>query len=396
MIHSNHTIRNKNISVILQTIIIEKEISRADLSKITGLNKPSVSEITKKLIDKHIILETGYGLSGTNGGRKPVLLTFNTTVASCIAINIDKDVIRFDLRYIDGSLIKKLVYPYAEFITKIISFDNNQLIKFLCHNIDYLLNIDTISNYGIQGISIAVHGIVYKGKIVFTPNYALDKLDLFSILKSKYDIPIFINNEANLSALGEYTFSSTTTSLVCISIHSGIGAGIISNGEMLIGTKGYIGEIGHSIISPNGKECPCGNRGCLEQYISKQVMYNKLRDYFKEDVSFTNLINYWKHGESFVTKLLEYYINLLSIEVNNIICMFDPPILILNSKLFYHIPELINYLKEKLTNRLYKSTSIKISKLNDDAISLGCISIVARDFLKIDCLKLTTFDNTKL
>ncbi len=393
MIHTNHTVRKNNEAFILQTIINNIEISRADLSKLTGLNKPSVSDIIKNLLHNHIINETRLGASSNTGGRKPILISFNAKVASCIAINIDRDTIEFNLRYIDGTLIHSLIYDYDDFISLIEDFNSPKLINFLQFNIDTLLSIDTDSFYGTKGISIAVHGIVKNDKIMFTPNYKLDELDLFSELSSIYDIPIYINNEANLSALGEYTYSSYSESLISISIHSGIGAGVISNGNMLVGKKGSIGEIGHAIIYPNGKKCPCGNFGCLEQYISKKVIYDTLQEHFNKKINLSDIIKYWNQKDPFVKEFITKYVTLLSIQINNILCTLDPATIVINGNLFFNISDLLPLLHKNLSNNLYTNANIKLSTLKNDAILLGCVAQMARHFLKVEHLKLTNIFN---
>ncbi|OYW68204.1 MAG: hypothetical protein B7Z24_07205 [Pseudomonadales bacterium 32-42-5] len=100
---------------------------------------------------------------------------------------------------------------------------------------------------------------------------------MISIFSKKYDYPVFIENEANLSALAEYTYSSDKNRLININIKSGIGAGIAQLGELQKGSNGRFGEIGQTILFPNGAKFPCGNNGCLELYASTEVLYNNIR-----------------------------------------------------------------------------------------------------------------------
>lgn len=147
--------------------------------------------------------------------------------------------------------------------------------------------------HDIVGMTIAIHGIVYENQITFTPYYDLDDYPLHEELQKIYPFPVTLYNEANLAALGEYTFSSLSKNLISISIHSGVGAGIVHDGLLEIGKHGQAGEIGHTILFPQGKLCPCGNRGCLEQYTSNKVIYNEFAALKKMESVNSNILTYY-------------------------------------------------------------------------------------------------------
>ncbi|WKK92437.1 ROK family protein [Clostridioides difficile] len=182
-------------------------------------------------------------------------------------MDVGYDYIFSSLSYLDGTIIN------SKKLTDIqVSKDN------VIQLIDEIINSYNISKidtpYKVIGLTLAIHGITCENKVLFTPYYNLNEIDLYSILSKKYDFPIHIENEANLTALAENTFSTVHNSLLSLSIHSGFGSGIIINNKLYSGRNGMSGEIGHTIIMPNGKLCPCGNRGCLEQYCSEKRYLN--------------------------------------------------------------------------------------------------------------------------
>ena len=137
--------------------------------------------------------------------------------------------------------------------------------------------------YNLIGVTIAVHGRVCNDKILFTPYYDLDEIDLkYELSKLMPNLDFHLENEANLAAIGEFTNSiETLNNTVVINIHSGVGSGMIVNGKLYTGLNGSAGEIGHMIIVPNGKKCPCGNHGCFEQYCSMPALlddFNSISD----------------------------------------------------------------------------------------------------------------------
>ena len=133
--------------------------------------------------------------------------------------------------------------------------------------------------------------------------------------------------------LGEYSFTSDSENLVSINMHSGIGAGIVKNGNLEVGAHGFTGEIGHQIIVMDGKECRCGNRGCLEMYAPTKFATIGL---LRKNLDYVNAIilrEYYQNQDRDARQVVEENINHLTIGINNLIAHYDPSIIILNSSL---------------------------------------------------------------
>jgi glucokinase len=121
------------------------------------------------------------------------------------------------------------------------------------------------------GIGVgAANGNYYKGTIENSPNLGWDYVDVRAELAKHYSIPVAVTNDANAAALGEMLFGAAKgmKDFIVITLGTGLGSGIVANGEMIYGADGFAGEIGHTIIDPNGRLCACGRRGCLETYCS--------------------------------------------------------------------------------------------------------------------------------
>lgn len=382
MITSKYSIREQNEATILKTVIDKKGISRAELSVFTGLNKASVSSITKTLIDEELVTETGIGDGSTSGGRKPILLEFNGQSALSISFDIGYNYIEALLSYLDGTELETVSQ-------RKISVTASNVVSFIKQIIAQFEQKIPITKHGIIGVTIAIHGIIHQNKIVFTPYYDLDQMNLYEELADSLAYPIYLENEANLAALGEYTFSSHFDSLVSLSIHSGIGAGIVEDGKLQLGKHGKAGEMGHSILYPRGRQCPCGNHGCLEQYASNKVLY----DTFSEAKSLSSVnskvIGTAYHAQDPVAvELINNNCFLLSIGINNIVTLYDPEVVIINSSLYREIPTMIELVKQQIESHFSKDIIIKNSSLENKATLYGCIAINAQRFLNVQKLKL--------
>lgn len=133
--------------------------------------------------------------------------------------------------------------------------------------------VETASNQvALCGIGIgAPNGNYYHGSIEFAPNLAWKGIvPLVEIFKQFYRVPVVLTNDANAAAIGEGMFGAAKgcRHFIVITLGTGVGSGIVVNGELVYGHDGFAGEIGHTIVDPNGRQCNCGRRGCLETYAS--------------------------------------------------------------------------------------------------------------------------------
>jgi len=124
---------------------------------------------------------------------------------------------------------------------------------------------------GVAGIGIgAPNANFYKGTIENPPNLDWDFVDVKAEIGKYYEVPVAITNDANAAALGEMLFGAARKmkDFIVITLGTGLGSGIVANGELIYGADGFAGEIGHTTVDPNGRRCGCGKLGCLEAYVS--------------------------------------------------------------------------------------------------------------------------------
>lgn len=152
-------------------------------------------------------------------------------------------------------------------------------------------------NVVLRGVGIgAPNANYYKGTIELAPNLSWKGIvPLAGKIKDKTDLPVFITNDANAAAMGEMIFGSAKKikNFIFLTLGTGLGSGIVINGELVYGHTGFAGELGHTIIVPGGRDCGCGRQGCLETYASasglvRTVLY--LLSEMKEESSLRGLI----------------------------------------------------------------------------------------------------------
>ncbi len=383
MLVDKYMIRKQNESIVLAQIIKHGTISRAEVAKLTGLNKATVSEITASLIEKELVEELGEGSGTKKGGRKPVLMGFNQRAGYTLNFDLGYNYVSSSLTFLDGSFVDT---------KKIKNFEVNRdnVMEILADIInDHQAKSQSSSTYGLVGITIAIHGIVEDNQIVFTPYYNLDQLDLVAELEQLYDIPVIVENEANLTAVAEATFSSRDAEIVSLSIYSGIGAGVIINEQLHKGKAGKSGEVGHSTLYPNGRPCPCGNQGCLEQYCSEKAVLEAFSQETGLKAELNVLISEYREDNPVVLQLIDEMAFHLSIGVNNLICHFSPETIFLNSAIIRKIPEILSLIKSHLSSSFNQDVALVNSKLGANATLYGAAAISIRRFLELKSLDLT-------
>jgi glucokinase-like ROK family protein len=250
-------------------------ISRADLTKRSGLSAPTISRIIDGLIREGFVTEIGAGVS--RGGRKPTLLRFSGIDSYIIGIDLGTTNIYGVLTDLEANVIAEIKIP-----TKVEGgFD--QVMERTSEVISELRGHLRNRQGRICGIGLAIAGLINRELeiVEFSPDFHWHNVDVRSYLSRKHaDIPIVFDNVTRVMALGEiwYGAGRNYQDFVMVNIGYGIGAGIIIRGTPLYGSLGMAGEFGHITLDRDSDvQCECGNFGCLEALASGNAIAKAAR-----------------------------------------------------------------------------------------------------------------------
>jgi len=369
-------IRKANIVEILKLLFNNPNISRIDISKLINLNKASVSEIISLLVEKEIVSEIGIGNGSSSGGRKPILLKLNEKAGLSLSIDLGTNYIGFLLTDLNKNII---AYEHYE---TVVNKDN--VVDIVVNTINSLENYIKEYKYGLIGVSLAIHGRVYNDSIKFTPYYDLDKINLKEELsKILPKIRFHLENESNLAAIGEFENSEEKLkNSIVINVHSGIGSGIIINEKLYTGFEGRSGEIGHMVLVPNGKKCPCGNKGCFEQYCSIPALLEEFNNKSSLKVkTVKELCKLYNSNNKEAIDIISNNIELMAIGITNIFNLFAPDNIFIHSELIDYIPEYLNLVNDKINSIFSKDVTLLPNKLDGKSNLFGGITRCIYDFL---------------
>ncbi|QWF76279.1 ROK family protein [Bacillus subtilis] len=371
-------VKKVNQKLLLKEILKNSPISRAKLSEMTGLNKSTVSSQVNTLMKENLVFEIGQGQS--SGGRRPVMLVFNKKAGYSVGIDVGVDYINGILTDLEGTIV---LDQYCHLESNSPEITKDILIDMIHHFMTHMPQ----SPYGLIGIGICVPGLIDKDqKIVFTPNSNWRDIDLKSSIQEKYNVPVFIENEANAGAYGEKVFGAAKNhdNIIYVSISTGIGIGVIINNHLYRGVSGFSGEMGHMTIDFNGPKCSCGNRGCWELYASEKALLKSLQTKAKK-LSYQDIIDLAHLNDIGILNALQNFGFYLGIGLTNILNTFNPQAVILRNSIIESHPMVLNSMRSEVSSRVYSqlgnSYELLPSSLGQNAPALGMSSIVIDHFL---------------
>lgn len=376
-------IKKINRGLILRKIIEEKLISRADLSKITGLNKATISVQVADLLEDNLIYETQQEHNVV--GRRPIMLSINRKVGYVLGIDLDYKQIQYIVSDLGGQ-------PVHHKSVKLNTDKYDVIVSTLINDIKKYQAEWAASEYGLISVIIGVHGTVKKDESIhFIPTYQWENKDLKVDLKNKIDIDITIHNNANLSAYAERVYEyHDSNNLINIMLTSGIGLGLMVDGKLQTGFHGFAGEMGHMIIQQNGDICNCGNRGCWELYSSEKSLFaNLIKSLHLDQLTYDELEHLITEKEQGTIEIIEQYIVDLSTGLNNIINLYNPETLVLTSDVLKMYPNAIEKIKSNFHSTVSQYGSLVLSQLGSKSCSMGACALAIQRFLEVPEIVLT-------
>ncbi|MGO2683204.1 MAG: ROK family transcriptional regulator [Microbacterium sp.] len=253
--------RGHNRALVLQTLYHSGSMSRADLSRETGLTRVTISDLVAEFIADGIVVELG--IRETVGpGKPPILVDIDRHGHQIIGLDLsDAEVFRGAVLSIDGDVIERRDVPRPA------PSDGQAAYAAMLELGRELVSAATTS---LLGVGVGTPGVVRPdGLVLNSPNLGWTDFALEAQLSRDLDLPVVARNDANAAVLAEYTFGAARSDFILIKIGFGVGAGLISGSQPLMGSRFAAGEIGHVVVGTDGgPHCVCGRDGCLEAWLS--------------------------------------------------------------------------------------------------------------------------------
>jgi predicted NBD/HSP70 family sugar kinase len=294
---SSETARVINRDIILQLIRARQPVSRADLARLSGLQRSTVSQIIEQLIKERWIREGA--VARLPRGRRPTMLALNDDLV-VLAADIHPRQVTVAMVDLNGRLLSRSTLPLGTDPAKAVS-----------SIVECMKRIrEGHPNKSLEGVGISVPGRVdaKTQTLIFAPNLKWRKFDIKRTIERGLGLPTEMENAATSALMSELWFGRMDgiRDAVLITVSEGLGAGILANGQVVSGQDGMAGEFGHIPIDPLGPRCACGLNGCWETYASCNAAlryYSDLSPKAKR-VSFQELLNLAEEGDTHAIEAL--------------------------------------------------------------------------------------------
>lgn len=266
-------VRRHNLALVLRQASARGRISRAEIARATGLTKGTVSVLVQDLLRRGLLVELGTQTEG-RVGRPRSALALNGELHCGVGLEINVDYVAVCV----ADLLHRVRFHRVEAI------DNRGLppesvLERAVRLVELALEAAEGEQLSPAAVGVAVPGVVEvaDGRLLLAPNLGWSDIRLGDSIAARLarpDLPVLVDNEANLAALGELWLGvgPGLGDYVHVSGEIGIGAGLIVGGELFRGSRGFAGEMGHVVVDPAGPPCACGGRGCLERLAGQEAI----------------------------------------------------------------------------------------------------------------------------
>ncbi|MBK6900894.1 MAG: ROK family protein [bacterium] len=377
---------------VLRLIWQHRSVSRADIARLAGLSRSTVSEIVSEILPMGIVAEGGEGPS--QGGRRPIVLEFRDDACAILGVEMGAAHVTAVLTDLRGRV---LAHATREHPVRNDPHGTRRLIEALCRE---CLASPAAAERPLVGIGVAV-------PCPLDPSHP-DRLSEIVIpawggrlgledLSRRLAAPLMVDNDANLGALAEHWWGvgRGVDDLAYIKVATGIGSGHVIGGEIYRGATGTAGEIGHISIDPKGKRCICGLQGCLVTLAGSQALVERARELGAEypgsslagpEISVRDIENAALAGDPLALRVATEATEHLGRAVASMMNLMNPSLVIVGGDLALLGDLLLGPLREHVRNRTLVSSlaaaEIRTSELGPLSVAIGAATLVLKAALE--------------
>lgn len=331
-------IKELNRHTILNTIRTSGLISRIDLSRATGLSQALITGITADLTQEGLIEEKKSG--AYEGGRRPKLLSIRPDGAFVIGVDLSLHRIHVVIMNLEAEIKADNTLELSG-----TDHDEDEIIDLTARAIQECVWNSKFSRDQISGVGIGIPGLVDSdsGVIRYMPNYEWADVAFRNKLQKKINLPTYIDNSSNNLACTELWFDDGDgkDDFVVITIETGVGSGVVINGQLTRGFLGIAGEFGHITVDPNGPLCRCGKKGCVEAFCGNNSIIRDVKEACEREqidfadpdsIIFEDIIEKMESHKDVLEKIYERAGKMLGMGIAHLISVINPKKIIITGK----------------------------------------------------------------
>lgn len=379
---------------VLDLIRQNQPITRIQIQRLTGIRLATITKIARELIESGFVLEGSAGPG--NEKTKKKILSIHDSFYSIIGIDLRPDSIIYAVTDFAGNILES-----AEQVT-VTNWDKNDILAGINAIIGKI--ISKYANAKFLGIGISCPATLDRDKKAILFSSPMEQLTNTSIkpeIEAIYKLPVYMDTSNNLNLLAEKWFGDlgNIKDVLYVELGRGIAVGIMTNGHFIKGYFGVEGEMGHTVVEPNGIMCVCGNRGCLETVSSIAVIENKIRglleqgsnslirNYINGDLSKVDIqliLKTAELGDKISINVLEEAAKYIGISVANMINLIGSQRIIFGGEAvretdYFTLP-IIRAVRANTLAFISNKLEFRVSALKNLSGALGAVALVLEKF----------------
>lgn len=366
-----------NQQLVLRAIYDRHSVSRAEIARVTGLTRTSVSELVNDLLADQLIEEVGRGPS--TGGKAPILVRVRADGRHLIGLDLGEEAFNGAVVDLRGNIIKRQSVPLA-------GQDGDAAAELVLTLVESLINGNGSSP--LLGVGVGAPGLIdtRAGTVRWAVNLAWENVPLGKMIEKRFGVPAVIANDSQAAAVAELTFGNEPGSeprpgnLIVVRVGRGIGAGIILNGQLVHGDGSGAGEIGHMTLGDGHELCRCGRTGCLETMASMRAMVAAAHRQLPEVTDDATLVAALRDGNYAVRQVVAIAGELLGTAIAAMVATVNVNHVLLVGPAVALGDEWLEAIRRQATNAtlplLASALRIELGAGHDDVVMLGASALL--------------------
>jgi predicted NBD/HSP70 family sugar kinase len=381
-------LRLVNRRILLSILSDRQPISRAEIAKISGLNKATISTITSELLKDRCIIEEGSGRTTPIGGKPPTPLRLNALRYGLFGVDIRAEETILALSDFNNRLVARLSFETANDAGAFLAKIGKEITKLRTKHSDFI---------EFAGIGVSLPGLVdsHSGKFLISVVLPWHDVPVVQLLEKTTRLPVVIDNSARCAALAEIWHSKAqyahVRNLLYVGVSTGLACGVVIDGGLYRGGNNTAGQFGHIPIDINGPECRCGQRGCWDLYASDKATlarYNNLRGAAgKRQMTMRKLMELVDAGDQAATEAVRETARYLGIGITGLLNGLDPEVVVIGgeiTKAWGHIePIIVEETKRSLLAPRAHGVAIRRSAFEVRPSLKGALTLIQKDLLSV-------------
>lgn len=335
-------IKRVNRNLVLNLVKSDGPLSRRDIVRRSGLSAATVTNLTAELIAEDLVHEMGPGEASR--GRPPVLLRLNSRAGFVVGVKVMEEALAAVVTDLDAEVVayRSEPLPHDTGSGGLSRLDPDEAVDAIVTIVELVLGDARVDRSTVIGVGLGLAGVTDSptGRVVYSPFFSWRDVDLAGPLRNRLGIDVILENDVNALTIAEQWFGHghDQDHFCVVTVGSGVGLGLVVNGQFYRGVGGGAGELGHTTLVEDGPSCYCGKNGCLEMLASDRAILRRAGRVIGGDaagernLTLADVVSAADRGVEAARELLAESGHWLGVGIANVVNILNPGLVIIGGE----------------------------------------------------------------